>query len=201
MLQPDGYAQPGSEHLVCKLKKSLYGLKQSPRCWNTAFRDYMGSIGFEENAADPCVFVRAEEADMTVVAVYVDDLITITKSIEQMEKLKKSLAAQYRIKDMGELHYCLGISIERDDERKYLWIHQKQYISEMLEKYGLSQAKTVTTPADISVKLKMEDGVSNAVDPVRYQSMVGSLLYAAIATRPDIAQAVGSSFQDPVKHI
>lgn len=191
MLQPDGYAQAGSEQLVCKLKKSLYGLKQSPRCWNTAFSEYMRSIGFEQNTADPCVFVRVEEADVTIVAVYVDDLIILTKSLEQMEKLKRSLTTQYRMKDMGELHYCLGISIERDEERKYLWVHQKQYILAMVEKYGLSQAKTVTTPVDINVKLKAEDGVSKTVDPVLYQSMVGSLLYAAIATRPDIAQAVG----------
>lgn len=191
MEQPDGYVQPGRENLVCKLRKSLYGLKQSPRCWNTAFSAYLESIGFKLSAADPCVFIRIEEEDMAIVAVYVDDLIILTKTSEQMVELKRCLTAQYKMKDLGELHYCLGISIECDEERKCVCLHQKQYILTMLEKYGLSEAKIATTPADISVNLTMEDGVSKAVDPTQYQSMVGSLLYAAIATRPDIAQAVG----------
>ena len=72
-----------------------------------------------------------------------------------------------------------------------LWLHQRQYISAILERYGLSQAKLATTPADINVKLIKDDEVSKAVDPIRYQSMVGSLLYAATATHPDIAHAVG----------
>ena len=95
------------------------------------------------------------------------------------------------MKDMGKLHYCLGINIEQDEKQKCLWMHQQQYILKLIEKYGLSEAKTVPTPADPSSKLKKDDGTSKDVDPNEYQSMVGSLLYAAIATRPDIAQAVG----------
>ena len=96
------------------------------------------------------------------------------------------------MKDLGKLHYCLGITVEYDKEKKCLWMHQRQYIQSLLERYGLSQAKTSTTPADINVKLVKDDGMSKPVDPVFYQSMVGSLLYAAIATRPDISQAVGA---------
>ena len=77
-------------------------------------------------------------------------------------------------------------------KNKSLCLHQKQYIQGTLEKYGLSQAKTVATPADVGVSLKKADKISKAIDPVLYQSMVGSLLYASIATRPDIAQAVGA---------
>ena len=191
MEQPPGYTQPGRENLVCKLKKSLYGLKQSPRCWSTAFREHLESNQFKQSAADPCVFVRSEETHVTIIAVYVDDLIIITKTPEKMEEVKTSLAARFKMKDLGKLHYCLGITIEQDDEKKCLWLHQRQYISTILEKYGLSQAKPATTPADINVKLTKDDEVSKAVDPVQYQSMVGSLLYAATATRPDIAHAVG----------
>ena len=94
------------------------------------------------------------------------------------------------MKDMGKLHYCLGIHVEQDEQQQCLWIHQKQYILNMLEKYSLSEANIVSTPADINVKRKKDDGISKAVILVTYQSMVGSLLNAAIATRPDIAQAV-----------
>ena len=190
MQQPDGYIKPGEEHLVCKLKKSIYGLKQSPRCWNKAFQEYMNSIGFNQSGADPCVYIRTAST-MTIVAVYVDDLILITKTVEEMQEVKKSLAAQFKMKDMGELHYCLGVSIEQDKDRKCLWMHQKQYIQNMIEKHELTEAKTASTPADPNVKLEKDDGVSKGVDQTTYQSIVGSLLYAAIATRPDIAQAVG----------
>ena len=89
MQQPDGYVVSGKEHLVCRLKKSLYGLKQSPRCWNTAFREHLELIGFKQNPADPCVFTRCENT-MTIVAVYVDDLIVIAKTINRRNAKPKT---------------------------------------------------------------------------------------------------------------
>jgi len=93
--------------------------------------------------------------------------------------------------DMGKVHYCLGIGVRYDEEQKVLWLHQKQYILKLLDKYRMPEAKPVSNPADVSVKLTKNDGISQAVDSGVYQSMVGSLLYAAIATSPDIAHAVG----------
>ena len=181
MQQPDGYVQSGSEHLVCKLKKSLYGLKQAPRCWNLAFKKHMESIGFRQTTADPCVYVRFGDA-IAIVAVYADDLILITKTPTEMEELKFMMAMRFKMKDMGRLHYCLGISIVCDEQQKCVWLHQKQHILDMLKKYGLLEAKTVSTPADLNVRLQKDDSVSKPVDPVPYQSTVGSLLYAATAT-------------------
>ena len=188
MLQPTGYVVPSKEHLVCKLKKSLYGLKQSPRCWNKAFCEYIETIGFRQNAADPCVFTRIVDT-VTIVAVYVDDMIIISATSEEMEEVKQSLADRFKMKDMGPLHYCLGVSIIQ--EEGCIFLHQKQYILSMMKRYGLAEAYPVSTPADASVKLVKDDGFSQGVDPVKYQLMVGSLLYAAMATRPDIAHAVG----------
>ena len=111
MEQPPGYIKKGEEHLVCKLKRSLYGLKQSSRCWYTVFKQYMESINFKQCTADPCIFVTGEGADLTIVAVYVDDLIVIAKAPGTMKKIKESLAACFKMKDLGKLHYCLGISI------------------------------------------------------------------------------------------
>jgi len=150
----------------------------------------MESIGFRQTTADPCVYVRNGNTT-AIVAVYVDDLILITETPEEMEKLKSMLAAQFKMKDMGKLHYCLGVTVEQDEQQKCVWIHQKQYILNMLKRYGLLEAKTVSTPTDLNVRLQKNDGVSNPVNPIQYQSTVGSLLYTAITTRPDIAQAVG----------
>lgn len=92
---------------------------------------------------------------------------------------------------MSDLHYWLGITIKQDKIDKLVEIQQKQYIQKMLEKFGLQESKSVSIPANPNVRLRKDDSVSKAVDPVLYQSMVGSLLYAAIATRPDISQGVG----------
>ena len=192
MEQPSGYVKEGQEHMVCKLKRSLYGLKQSSRCWSNVFKSHMDSTGFKQSDADPCIFVKGEKDDLTIVAVYVDDLIIVSKNPETMKKIKKSLATRFKMKDLGKLSYCLGISIVHDKEKKCILMHQKQYIQMLLEKYGLSEAKPVSTPANISVKLVKDDGVSKPIDSGQYQSMVGSLLYASIATRPDIANAVGA---------
>ena len=154
------------------------------------FREYMDSVGFKESTADPCVFVHTSSV-RTIIAVYVDDLILLTETAEEMQMVKESLEAQFKMNDMGELHYCLGVSIEQDKDRKCLWLHQKEYIRSMIARHGLMDAKTVPTPADLSVRLKKDDGISKDVNPINYQSIVGSLLYATIATRPDIAQAVG----------
>ena len=105
-----------------------------------------------------------------------------------METIKGSLESKFKVKDMGRLHYCLGISTIKDDDNECIWLHQKQHILNMLKRYGTTEANTSTTPADVNVKLVKNDNVSKEVDPVLHQSMVGSL---AMATHPDIANAVG----------
>lgn len=190
MSQPEGYIKPGDEHLVCRLKKSIYGLKQSPRCWNQAFSEYLESIGFTQSSADPCVYIRIADP-VAIIAVYVDDLAILAKTEANMNKVKKCLAIHFKMKDLGELHYCLGVCVEWSRNRTSLWLHQKHYVLSLIQKYGLQDANTVATPADVSVRLTVEDGVSNTVDPIAYQSIVGSLMYAATATRPDIPFAVG----------
>ena len=190
MQQPEGYVKPGEEHLACKLEKSLYGLKQSSRCWNKAFKESVEKLSFTQASADPCVFIRNTDT-LSIIAIHVDDLVILAENILEMQRLEGSLKVQFKIKDMGELHYYVGVCIVQDKERKQVYLHQGQYIEKMLKRFGQTEAKPVSIPADLNVKLQKEDGVSGPVDTVTYQSIVGSLLYAAITTRPDIAQAVG----------
>ena len=194
MEQPEGYVELGKEDMVCKLKKSLYGLKQSPRCWNQTFRELMESLNFQQSHADPCIFIkRSEPSDadkLTVIAICVDDLIIIATTEGEMNQIKSNLSKHFKMKDLGSLHFCLGVNIEQTEEG--LTLSQKQYIEKLLERYGLQDANPVSTPMDLNVKLVADDGHSKPVDRIRYQSMIGSLLYAAVATRPDISQAVGA---------
>ena len=189
MKQPPGYVQLGKENLVCKLRKSIYGLKQSPRCWNQKLCDHLKSLGFKESGADSCVFIKNESNNLKIIAVYVDDLILIAKSLNEIQQMKDSLSKTFKMKDMGQLRYCLGINFELTEQG--ISLCQKQYLNKLLERYKLTEANTVTTPMDPNVKLVKDDSYSKKVDAVQYQSMVGSLLHAARATRPDIAHAVG----------
>ena len=123
MQQPDGYFQQGKEHLVCNLNKSLYGLKQSPLCWNKVLTEFMTCVGFVQSSADPCIYVKGSNCPI-VGAAYVDDLIIATKTKEEMQHVKELLQSRFMMMDMGELHYCLGIAITY----KSIELHQKQYI-------------------------------------------------------------------------
>ena len=119
----------------------------------------------------------------------VDDLLLIAKTMEQIEQMKRSLSDTFKMKDLGQLQYCLGVNFNWSTNGVSLC--QKQYLSRILEKYGMSEANTVSTQMDPNVKLVKDDKCSKKLDPIQYQSMVGSLLHAARATRPDITHAVG----------
>ena len=127
------------------------------------------------------MYIRSGAAT-TIVAVYVDDLILLCKTTDEMQEVKEKLFERFRMKHMRKLHYCLGISISHDEDNHCISLQQKQYSGNMLTRFGLDDGKTVSTPVDPSVTLVKHDGVSKEVDSTLYQSMVGSLIYTAMAT-------------------
>jgi len=188
MEQPDGYAVRGQESKVYKLKRSLHGQKQSPCCWNQVFDTILLSIDVTQSEADPCVYIKCNP--FVIIAVYVDDLLVLTETQHVMDEIKVIRCERFKMKDIGQLHYCLGISIVQNKENSSVYIHQNQYIENMLKKFHMSDSKIVSTPTDVNVKSCKDDGFSQPEDKVLYQSLVGSLLYFAIATKPDISYAV-----------
>ena len=155
----------------------------------------MKKQNFKQSQADTCIFIReASQASsikaITIIAVYVDDLIIITSNQNEMDEIKGHLSKAFKMKDVGSLYYCLGVNIEQTEDE--IRLSQKQYIMKMLERYGIQDANPVSTPMDMNVKHVADDGYSKAVDKNQYQSIIGSLRYAAIATRPDISHAVGA---------
>ena len=174
MEQPPGYIDKGEEDLVCCLKRALYGLKQSPRCWNTTFCEYLKELGFVQLKSDYCIFKR--EQPLTFIALYVDDLIVITENTEVMKRIKQDLMKRFLMKDMGPLHHILGISCIQDTENNRVGLTQEVYISKLISKFNLSDANIVSTPSDPNVTLMKNDGISKPVDKSYYQSLIGSLL-------------------------
>ena len=121
---------------------------------------------------------------------YVDDLILVVDLLKDLVKIKEELSARFKMKDLGQLRYCLGIVCEQS--AGCIKLNQRPYIDNLVRRFGLHQAFGVSTPADACVKLVAEDGISQPADPKLYQQIVGSLQYAAGGTRPDIAYAVSS---------
>ena len=192
MKQPEGYAVEGKEELVCKLRKSIYGLKQSPRCWNSALDSHLKEMGFVQAAGDPCLYI-ASEGEMFLIAVYVDDILLAGCSNERLTAVKQALSRKFQVKDMGELHYFLGVKVVQDHRTGSVWIGQESYAETILRRFGMEDAKTVRTPVDASTKLVKGGDDDTCVDQPLYQSAVGSLLYLSIATRPDITYAVSNA--------
>jgi hypothetical protein len=182
---PPGFEEAfGSQ--VCKLKKSLYGLKQSPRAWFEKFTQSVKKQGFTQGQADHTLFTKSGQNGMiTVLIVYVDDIILTGNDEIEMERLKRNLAADFEIKDLGPLKYFLGMEVARS--KKGIVVSQRKYVLEFLQETGMSGCKPADTPMDQSAKL-WEKG-DTPVDTGRYQRLVGKLIYLA-HTRPDIAFSV-----------
>lgn len=192
MDQPPGFVQEGAAHLVCKLKKSLYGLKQSPRAWYEEFHAFFTREGFSRSAADHSLYIKQTMDYFMAVVIYVDDVILLVSGMAMMRKLKGSLEEEYDMSDLGELHFFLGVHIERRRAARTISMHQRSYIEGVLQRFGMADCKPIGTPLDPKaplVKLGEEEEAQGMID-APYKESVGCLMYAMVATRADLAFAV-----------
>ena len=197
MEQPEGFEVKGKEDYVCRLKKSLYGLKQAPRQWYKKFESVMGEHGYKKTTSDHCVFVqRFSDDDFIILLLYVDDMLIVGRNSSRIDNLKKQLSKSFAMKDLGPAKQILGIRICRDRKGKKLYMSQERYINKVLERFNMDKAKVVSSPLSNHFKLRSSQGPSTDeekedMEKVPYASAVGSLMYAMVCTRPDIAHAVG----------
>ena len=184
-------------NVVCKLRKSLYGLKQAPRCWNIKFKRFLNSFNFCESEADKCIFIGEYRGHKVYLALFVDDGLLVCKSIPVIKHILSELHKHFEI-TIGDSSYFVGLEIHRDRAKKSLTINQSAYIEHVLNKFRMSEANPVCVPADINVHLRAAD--KNAVRECNapYREVIGSLMYLAMATRPDISYTVSylSRFQN-----
>lgn len=186
----------GQEGMVCKLLKSLYGLKQSPRNWYLLCSAFIkGEMGFHACISDPCLFYkRSRTGQVMLLFLFVDDMqgAYCKADEEEWAESKKKLKDKFEVKDLGESKWMLGMRISRDRRMKTLKLDQELYTTKLLEKYDMTECKTAKTPAaqNNGEQEDDRDGGGRRIEVLKYQELVGSLLYAAISTRPDIAYAV-----------
>jgi len=175
--------------MVLRLRKSLYGLKQSLHVWYGTFKEFVISIGFVASRVDGGLFVL-EDHGIVVAAVvlYVDDLLIIANE-GLIGQIKDQMKKRFRMHDLGSVSFYLGMNIERNREHHPIDIHQHSYIRTILAKFRMDESRPVATP--MAMKLHKRKPDEEACDPTIYQSMIGSLMYAMTATQPDIAYAIG----------
>ena len=159
MKQPEGFAVAGMEQLVCLLRKSIYGLKQASRAWYHELDTFLVGVGFSRCVADPCLYVRRVDGALTIVAVYVDDLIIASNSQGERSRLKELLSARYTMKDLGTLSWCLGMSITRPDTLS-IGLDQTLYVKEILRRYGMDECNPASTPAEAGLHLPVQEDVA-----------------------------------------
>uniref|UniRef100_A0A2N9IGZ9 Integrase catalytic domain-containing protein n=1 Tax=Fagus sylvatica TaxID=28930 RepID=A0A2N9IGZ9_FAGSY len=184
MQPPPGY--PDSQNQVCRLRRALYGLKQAPRAWFAKFSSVVAQQGFTPSSYDSALFIRHTSTGITLILLYVDDMIITGDDTAGICDLQKFLSQQFEMKDLGTLSYFLGLEVTSSSDGYYL--SQAKYASDLLSKAGLTDSKTVSTPLELNVKLNTTDGEPLS-DATLYRQLVGSLIYLTV-TRPDLAYAV-----------
>ena len=189
--QPLGFVDPQYPTAVCKLSKALYGLKQSPRAWYTKLNTCLFAWNFKMSRADTSMFLFTQQSTVLIVLVYVDDLIITGSNLTMINQLINCLHQQFALKDLGPLHYFLGVEAFRTPSG--LFLTQSKYIHDLLARFDLTNSKPMPTPMSSSQVLSIHDGTKLS-DPTLYRSAVGALQYCTL-TRPDINFAVNKLCQ------
>jgi hypothetical protein len=191
--QPPGYEDKTKPHYVCRLDKALYGLKQAPRAWYSRLSTKLMELGFKMSKADNSLFyINSHDLSMFIL-VYVDDIIVASSKSDALPILLRRLSDEFALKDLGELHYFLGIEVTK--ARDGIVLMQDKYANDLLQKSGMSQCNPISTPLSTSEKLYADKGkLLGPKDATHYRSIVGALQYLTL-TRPDLSFAVNKVCQ------
>jgi hypothetical protein len=197
MEQPPGFAPPDKQDWVWKLVKSLYGMKQASRIWNKTFHKAVNALGFVRLACEWCIYRRQSTTGTTIFAVHVDDIISILSSANENTRFKTELHQNWELSDLGNVKYALGIAITRDRRSCSIALSQTALIDRIVDQFGQLDTNPVDTPMVAGLQITRPDKslpiaehVSSWIECTPYRSLVGTLNYLAVATRPDIAFAV-----------
>jgi hypothetical protein len=185
--QPPDYEKKGHESKVYRLKKALYGLKQAPRAWYSRIESYFVQEGFNKCPHEHTLFIKIGDGGKILIScLYVDDLIFTGNDEGMFNKFKKSMMTEFDMTDLGKMRYFLGIEVLQKDDG--IFICQRKYAHEILERFHMGQCNSVKNPIIPGFKLTRDEG-GVQVDSTLYKQMVGSLMYLT-ATRPDLMFAV-----------
>jgi hypothetical protein len=192
MEQPARFVANGQEGMVRKLLKSLYGLKQAPKQWYEKFDRTLTYVSFIVNKADECVYYRYGGGEGVILCLYVDDILILWTSLDVIIETKDFLSNNFEMEHLGEADAILNIKLLRKGDGGITLV-QSHYVEKVLSRFGYSECEPAPTPYDPSKLLKKNRRISR--DQLRYSQIIGSLIYLASATRPDISFAVSKLSQ------
>lgn len=193
MRQPPGYEDKGRPNYVCKLDKALYGLKQAPRAWYSRLSAKLIAIGFIASKSDTSLFIYRKSNITIFMLIYVDDIIVASSSEAATNALLKDLNKDFALKDLGDLHFFLGIEVRKVNDG--LILNQAKYAQDVLARVGMTDCRGAPTPLSSSEKITAHEGdLLGPDDSTKYRSVVGALQYLTL-TRPDISYAVNKVCQ------
>ncbi|KAK8569060.1 hypothetical protein V6N12_007592 [Hibiscus sabdariffa] len=195
MTQPEGFVAPENARKVCKLQRSIYGLKQASRSWNLRFNEAIQEFGFIRNEDEPCVYKKFSGSIVSFLVLYVDDILIIGNDIPTLQSIKTWLSSCFSMKDLGDAAYILGVKIYRDRSRRLLGLSQSTYIDKVLKRFSMEESKRGFLPMRHGISLSKEMCPSTPQERERmsqipYASAIGSIMYAMICTRPDLSYAL-----------
>ncbi|KAI3692791.1 hypothetical protein L6452_32614 [Arctium lappa] len=195
MTQPEGFVHPKHPNRVCKLQKSIYGLKKASRSWNLYFDEKIKEFGFVKSEDEPCVYVRTSGRTVVFLVLYVDDILLMGNNVPTLQSVKTWLGKCFSMKDMGDAANILGIKIYRDRSRRLIGLSQSTYIDKILKKFNMQDSEKGFLPMQHSMALSKSQCSSSAeeldrMSRIPYASVVGSIMYAMICTRPDVSYAL-----------
>ncbi|KAK8631789.1 hypothetical protein V6N13_028568 [Hibiscus sabdariffa] len=195
MTQPKGFVTPENAGKVCKLQRSIYGLKQASRSWNLRFNDAIKEFGFIRNEDEPCVYKKFSGSIVSFLILYVDDILIIGNDVPTLQSVKAWLSSCFSMKDLGEAAHILGVKIYRDRSRRLLGLSQSTYIDKVLKRFNIKASKKGFLPMTHGISLSKEMCPSTSQERERmsqipYASAIGSIMYAMICTRPGLSYAL-----------
>ncbi|KAJ8737027.1 hypothetical protein PYW07_000298 [Mythimna separata] len=174
---------------VLKLKKAVYGLKQSARAWHIRVEDCLLKLGYKKSDNEPCLFIKSDKNTKVYIGLFVDDFFVFYNCQSTYEQLMKELVEKFRIKDLGQMKQCLGMNINVYEN--CITVDQKKFIETILKRFNMSDCSCCDTPMEINLKLKkIVDNNSEKGKGYPYQQLIGSLMYLSVLTRPDITFSV-----------
>ena len=196
MQEPEEFVKKGQENLVCRLRKSLNGLKQAPRQWYRKFNSLMIDHGYHKMQVDHYVFVtKFDKGDFLILLLYVDDMMIVGRDPKKIGSLKEALTKSFTMKDMGPTKQILGMHIVRNRTKKLLWLSREKYMTKVLQRFSMSDAKPIGSTLPTNCKLSGKQSPKTKARKaemikIPYASTVGSLMYAKVCTQSDIEYAV-----------
>uniref|UniRef100_A0A6N2M8Q2 Integrase catalytic domain-containing protein n=1 Tax=Salix viminalis TaxID=40686 RepID=A0A6N2M8Q2_SALVM len=197
MTQPQGYIHPQFPDHLCKLHKSIYGLRQAPRAWFSRLTDKLRTIGFVASKADPSLFIWHTHDAIVLILIYVDDIVLMGNSSAAINRVIQSLHCDFAVKDLGELGFFWGVEVLRTNDGVYLT--QRKYVAELLQSTQMTAAKPCSSPMSTTCHLSATEGVPFSY-PSLYRRVVGSLQYLSF-TRPDLSFSVHKAVKRILRYL